>query len=60
MRFSTNSETERDGGKLRDESKLKRGLPWWSSVKTSPFNAKGAGLTSSCGARIPHDLWPKD
>ena len=29
-------------------------------VKTSPSNAKGAGLIPGRGAKIPHDLWPEN
>ena len=28
-------------------------------VKTSPFNAGGAGLIPGRGAEIPHASWPK-
>ena len=36
-----------------------RDFPGGPVVKTSPFNAGGAGLISSWGAMIPHASWPK-
>ena len=37
-----------------------RGFPASPVVKTSPFNAGGAGLIPSQGAKISHALQPKN
>ena len=34
-------------------------LPGGSAVKTSPSNARGAGLIPGWGTKIPYALWSK-
>ena len=50
MRLGTEDSTEESG----------RDLPSGSVVKTSPTNARAAGLIPGWGTKIPHALWSKN
>ena len=54
MCFSTNSETERDGGNSEMKINLRGDFPGGPVVKTLPSNAGGAGSISGQEAKIPH------